>query len=73
MTSVSPEVAADRERMKAILALPEAGGSNYRAAVAVALEGATVDEARAVLQVVNNVMTPDEVAESINKQTKACG
>lgn len=65
---ISADVQADRQRIKAILELPEASGANFRAAVAIALEGATPAEARVVLQAVSNAMTPEEVAASVNKQ-----
>jgi hypothetical protein len=63
----SPQVAADRERIKAITSLPEATGQ-LKAALAVALVGATVDEAKVVLNITASAMTADEVAASINRR-----
>lgn len=65
--NVSAEIAADRARIEQICASPEAA-SNLKAALAIALAGATVSQARAALLIANDPMTADEVAASINKQ-----
>jgi hypothetical protein len=63
--SVPPSVKADRERIAAIASLPEAQG-RLLAAVKLAIEGATVEDARVVLQIAGSAMTPDEVAATVN-------
>jgi hypothetical protein len=65
----SPEVAADRERIRAICALPEATGQ-MRAALNVALAGATASEARVVLQLSAGALSPDELAAKINGKNR---
>jgi hypothetical protein len=69
MKHPSAEIAADRARMKAILDLPEAS-SQLRAAVALALEGASIDEAKTVLRITSAPLTADEVAALINASNK---
>lgn len=58
-------VKADRERIAAIVALPEASGQ-LLAAIKLAIAGASADEARVVLHIANAPMNPDEVAATVN-------
>jgi hypothetical protein len=67
LSAPSAEVAADRERIRAICALPEATGQ-MRAALNVALAGATASEARVVLQLSAGALSPDDLAAKINGQ-----
>lgn len=65
MSQPTAEVVADRERIKSIISHPAASGQ-LKAAIAVALAGATVDEARVVLEITAGAMTPEEVARNVN-------
>jgi hypothetical protein len=69
MTTISAEVAEDRERIRAIISLPEAS-NQLRAAIAIAVAGASVDEARIVLQLSASALTPDQVAAGINQRSR---
>jgi hypothetical protein len=59
------EVIADRERIKAITSLPEAMGQP-KAALAIALAGATIDEAKVVLNISAGALSADQLAAKIN-------
>ena len=68
MTAAIPEVIEDRRRIKVIVALPQAS-SQPKAAIAIALAGASVDEAKVVLGISAGALSPDEVAANINKRS----
>jgi len=67
--SVPPAIQTDRERIAMIVSLPEASGQ-LLAAVKLAIAGASVADARMVLQIANAPMNPDEVAATVNERKR---
>ncbi len=65
----TPEIVADRERIRRICELPEAR-SQLRTALNMALDGANANDARIALQITAGAMSADEVAETINARTR---
>lgn len=62
MMNIPSEVIADRRRIEAILALP-AARNQIRAAVAVAVAGASVFEAATVLEITSNALSENSAPE----------
>ena len=67
--TVPAEITADRERIKSITSMPEAAGQ-LPAALAIALAGATIEDARAALNITRSAYTADELAAKINGKSR---